>query len=83
MTSSKEKTADVIIIGAGMSGLAAADHLRSNGIDDVIILEASSRLDGQNTFPSVCCQGSCFVTCGPGEDRFSSLPRILLFLVCV
>lgn len=45
--SSIRKTADVIIIGAGMSGLAAADHLHTNGIDDVVILEASNRYGGR------------------------------------
>ena len=53
--SSIRKTADVIIIGAGMSGLAAADHLHTNGIDDVVILEASNRLDDRHvSFHSLC-----------------------------
>ncbi len=36
-------TTDVVIVGAGMSGLAAADLLHRNGID-VVVLEASHRL---------------------------------------
>jgi len=46
-SSSREKKVDVIIIGAGMSGLAAADHLFSNGIDNFIVLEASDRYGGR------------------------------------
>lgn len=37
------RTADVVIVGAGMAGLAAADRLRNAGIDKVVILEASNR----------------------------------------
>ena len=36
-------TTDVVIVGAGMSGLAAADLLHRNGVD-VVVLEASHRL---------------------------------------
>lgn len=36
-------TADVVIVGAGMAGLAAADRLRQAGINSVAILEASNR----------------------------------------
>ena len=39
-----QRTADVVIVGAGMAGLAAADRLRQAGINSVVILEASSRL---------------------------------------
>ena len=37
---------DVIIIGAGISGLAAADHLINNG-NDVLVLEARDRVGGR------------------------------------
>ena len=40
-TQNDEKIYDVIIIGAGISGLSAADHLIDNG-NDVLILEVSS-----------------------------------------
>ena len=40
------KIYDVIIIGAGISGLAAADHLIDNG-NDVLILEARDRIGGR------------------------------------
>lgn len=39
----QELKADVVIVGAGMSGLAAADYLRRSGITDFVILEASER----------------------------------------
>jgi spermine oxidase len=37
----------VIIIGAGIAGLSAANHLFSNGIFDVKILEARNRIGGR------------------------------------
>lgn len=37
----------VIIIGGGMAGLSAANHLAKNGIDDFRILEARNRLGGR------------------------------------
>ncbi|XP_050674811.1 spermine oxidase isoform X1 [Leptidea sinapis] len=37
----------VIIIGAGIAGLAAANHLLKNGIDDFIIIEARKRIGGR------------------------------------
>lgn len=33
----------VIIIGAGIAGLSAAEHLVSHGIQDITILEANDR----------------------------------------
>lgn len=37
----------VIIVGAGIAGFAAAAKLIERGIDDVIILEAESRIGGR------------------------------------
>ncbi|OAY39979.1 polyamine oxidase 1 isoform X1 [Manihot esculenta] len=37
----------VIIIGAGVSGLSAAKVLAENGIEDMVILEASDRIGGR------------------------------------
>ncbi|XP_021890814.1 polyamine oxidase 1, partial [Carica papaya] len=37
----------VIIIGAGISGVSAAKVLAENGIDDVVILEATDRIGGR------------------------------------
>jgi len=37
---------DVIVIGAGVSGLAAASHLTDQG-HDVVVLEARDRIGGR------------------------------------
>ncbi|MFC5720579.1 flavin-containing monooxygenase [Streptomyces gamaensis] len=50
--------AEVIVIGAGMSGVAAAISLRGAGFDDVVVLEKSSRPGGtwrDNTYPGCGC----------------------------
>ena len=38
--------ADIVIIGGGPAGLAAAKEARNNGISDILILERDSRLGG-------------------------------------
>ncbi|RLV04424.1 cyclohexanone monooxygenase [Streptomyces griseocarneus] len=50
--------AEVLVIGAGMSGVAAAIALRRAGVDDVVVLEKSSGLGGtwrDNTYPGCGC----------------------------
>ena len=48
-----EKMADesnkprIIIIGAGISGITAGNHLIKSGYDNFVILEASSRTGGR------------------------------------
>ncbi|XP_057498596.1 polyamine oxidase 1-like isoform X2 [Actinidia eriantha] len=37
----------VIIVGAGVSGISAAKVLAENGVDDIVILEASNRIGGR------------------------------------
>ena len=37
----------VIVIGAGMAGLSAANHLVNRGIHDVVVLEARDRIGGR------------------------------------
>ena len=37
----------VVIIGAGMAGLAAAAHLEQNGLKDYLILEARDTIGGR------------------------------------
>ena len=37
----------VIIIGAGVAGIAAATRLYENGIEDIVILEAENRIGGR------------------------------------
>lgn len=51
MSEHEAKTAkhehNVIIIGAGMAGLSAANHLLKNGLTDFRILEARNRTGGR------------------------------------
>lgn len=43
---------DIIIIGAGASGFAAASKLLSNGFQNVLLLEAENRIGGRiHTIP--------------------------------
>lgn len=42
----------IVIIGAGPSGIAAATKLKSNGFQNIILLEAEHRIGGRiNTIP--------------------------------
>ena len=48
----------VAIIGAGMSGIAAAIKLREQGYRDIVIYEKAERLGGtwrENTYPGLSC----------------------------
>lgn len=42
-----EQPYSVIIIGAGIAGLACAKHLVENSVDDFVILEAEGQLGGR------------------------------------
>ena len=44
VTADMKKTAEVIIIGGGVNGCAAAYYLAKRGIKDVIVLEASESI---------------------------------------
>ncbi|MEE1788691.1 NAD(P)/FAD-dependent oxidoreductase [Streptomyces sp. SP17BM10] len=49
---------EVVVIGAGMSGIAAVIALHQAGIDDVVLLEKTGRLGGtwrDNTYPGCGC----------------------------
>ena len=41
------RSRSVVIVGAGVAGLAAASELRANGFEDVVILEARDRIGGR------------------------------------
>ena len=38
---------DVIVIGAGIAGVEAAQKLYSNGVENILLLEAQDRLGGR------------------------------------
>ena len=42
-----DRSPRVVIIGAGISAVAAANLLISEGVDDVVILEATDRVGGR------------------------------------
>jgi len=49
---------EILIVGAGFSGLAMAMEARKRGFDDVVILEKAEELGGtwrDNTYPGVAC----------------------------
>ncbi len=54
----KERIHDVIVIGAGFSGLGAAHRLLKAGVDDIVILERAQDVGGtwrDNTYPGAAC----------------------------
>ncbi|SPP83112.1 peroxisomal N(1)-acetyl-spermine/spermidine oxidase isoform X1 [Drosophila guanche] len=46
-SSAVSTNAKILIIGAGMAGLSAANHLLQNGCDDFLIVEARGRMGGR------------------------------------
>ncbi len=49
---------EVVVIGAGISGIAAAIKLREAGVEDVVILEKADTYGGTwraNTYPGCAC----------------------------
>ena len=44
--SNKMKTVDLVVIGSGAAGMAAAIEAKKNGINDILILEKDERLGG-------------------------------------
>ena len=40
------KTVDLVVIGSGAAGMAAAIEAKKNGVDDILILEKDERLGG-------------------------------------
>ena len=68
--------ADVVIIGAGISGLVAARRLRQSGTRNVIVLEASDRVGGRtlnlDVAPGIIAEGGGQWV-GPGQDHVLGL----------
>jgi cation diffusion facilitator CzcD-associated flavoprotein CzcO len=56
--SASSRTPEVLIVGAGFGGIAAAIELRRHGITDITILEKASDLGGTwfyNSYPGAAC----------------------------
>ena len=55
---SRAKIFGTFIVGAGISGIAAAIKLREQGLDDFMIIEKAGRVGGtwrENTYPGCGC----------------------------
>jgi phytoene dehydrogenase-like protein len=42
-----EQTFSVVVIGAGVSALAAASRLKAKGVEDLVVVEARDRIGGR------------------------------------
>ncbi|MFI9366163.1 flavin-containing monooxygenase [Kitasatospora sp. NPDC053057] len=79
---------EVVVIGAGLSGVAAAISLRRSGFEDVVVLEKSDRLGGtwrDNTYPGCGCDVPSLLyeysfAPGPWRRVFAAQPEILGYL---
>ena len=80
---------EVLILGAGFSGLGTAIQLRRAGFDDFVILEKESEVGGTwyvNTYPGCACDVPSHVysfSFEPNPDwsrTFSGQPEILAYL---
>src|SRR5579862_5923256 len=70
-----DRSTDVIIVGAGLAGLAAARTLTAAGVD-VVVLEARDRVGGR-TYTKVASDGTLLDVggqwIGPTQDRLAAL----------
>lgn len=93
-TTGKKHKCKVLIIGAGMAGLSAANHLVKNGLTDFKILEARSRIGGRIisiemgkqkvsrlSGAIIISQGRSMVTLDDG--RFVQNPYIYVIRLCL
>lgn len=58
MSNTRPQWFDVLVIGAGISGIGAAIRLRQQGIDNFAVLEKADQLGGtwrDNTYPGCAC----------------------------
>ncbi len=78
MTSAARREVDVVVVGAGLSGLVAADVLVAAG-RSVLVVEARDRVGGRTLSATVAGAhvdlGGTFV--GPGQDRVLALAAAL------
>ncbi|WP_438022409.1 flavin monoamine oxidase family protein [Sorangium sp. So ce233] len=68
------KQADVVVVGAGLSGLMAARELVKAGVDDVLVLEARERVGGLTISQAI---GDGIVVDGGGQWVGEGHTRIL------
>ncbi|TCM69838.1 cation diffusion facilitator CzcD-associated flavoprotein CzcO [Acinetobacter calcoaceticus] len=91
MTQAKEAVAvyDTVIVGAGISGIAAAIKLKQAGYDDYIVLEKAHRVGGtwrENTYPGCGCDvpsalySYSFAPSSQWSHLFAKQPEILQYL---
>ncbi|MBA0126520.1 NAD(P)/FAD-dependent oxidoreductase [Haloechinothrix sp. YIM 98757] len=70
------RSADVVVIGAGISGLTAARRLVQSGVSSVLVLEANDRVGGRtldlDVADGVVTEGGGEWV-GPGQDRVLGL----------
>jgi cation diffusion facilitator CzcD-associated flavoprotein CzcO len=80
---------EVVIVGAGISGVCAAIKLREAGIDDVVVLEKAETYGGTwraNTYPGLACDvpsGLYSYSFAPNSEwsrLFSEQPEILAYV---
>jgi cation diffusion facilitator CzcD-associated flavoprotein CzcO len=80
------RSARVVIIGAGMSGLCLAIRLRQAGFQNITLLEQSDEVGGtwyKNTYPNAGCDVPSFLYCysfAPNYDwsmKYARQPEIL------
>ncbi|HUR03775.1 MAG TPA: flavin monoamine oxidase family protein [Nonomuraea sp.] len=78
MTDHRPRGADVVVVGAGMSGLSCADTLLRQGAD-VLVLEARDHVGGRTRIVEadgeIVDLGGQFI--GPGQDRVHALAKEL------
>ncbi len=80
---------EVVVIGAGISGIAAAIKLREAGVEDVVILEKADTYGGTwraNTYPGCACDVPSSLysfSFAPNSDWsrvYSNQPEILAYI---
>lgn len=83
---------DVIIIGAGISGIAAAIRLREAGVEDVLILDKADTYGGTwraNTYPGCACDvpsglySFSFAPNARWSRIYGTQPEILTYIAAV
>lgn len=78
-SSSLQPPNKVIIVGAGLSGLSAADHLIKNGVKEILVLEAANRYGGRihtvKLDEAVCELGAKWINANDNPGSLFSLAQ--------